>query len=157
MGSTVTLMSEKIGRDGLDAAPTRRIILSAGAIAALAAALTPHMVFATPAAVEAELRKLLGDRKPMEGKIKLDLPSIAENGMVVPLTVDIDSPMTDADHVKAVHLFADGNPLPGVGTSASRPPPARPRSRRASASLRRRKSSAWPRWRMARSTWPASR
>ncbi len=116
MGSTVTLMSEKIGRDGLDAAPTRRIILSAGAIAALAAALTPHMVFATPAAVEAELRKLLGDRKPMEGKIKLDLPAIAENGMVVPLTVDIDSPMTDADHVKAVHLFADGNPLPGVGT-----------------------------------------
>lgn len=94
--------------------PTRRAALTAGAIAFVAAALAPKLAFADAAAVEAELKKLAGDRKPAEGRIKFDLPAIAENGLVVPLTVDVESPMTDADHVKAVHIFADGNPLPGV-------------------------------------------
>ena len=117
--------------DSLQAAPTRRLVLAAGGVAALAAALAPHMVFATPAAVEAELKKLLGDRKPLEGKIKLDLPAIAENGLVVPLNFDVESAMTEADHVKAVHFFGEGNPLPGIG--AFRFTPA---SGRASASTR---------------------
>ena len=42
------------------------------------------------------------------------MPQIAENGLVVPLNVEVESPMTDADYVKSVHVFADGNPLPGV-------------------------------------------
>lgn len=105
--------------DRLDGAPSRRLILAGGG-AALAAALSPVMVFATPAAVEAELAKLLNGRKPAPesaagSRIKLDLPAVAENGLVVPLSVEVESPMTDADHVKALHLFADGNPLPGVG------------------------------------------
>jgi len=32
----------------------------------------------------------------------------------VPLTVEVESPMTADDHVTAVHVFADGNPLPNV-------------------------------------------
>jgi hypothetical protein len=35
------------------------------------------------------------------GKIKLDVPEIAENGLVVPINIEVESPMTDADHVKA--------------------------------------------------------
>ncbi len=42
------------------------------------------------------------------------VPEIAENGLVVPIGVEVESPMTDADYVKAVHVFADGNPQPGV-------------------------------------------
>ena len=80
----------------------------------MAAALAPHLAQAKVSDVEAELAKLFGTRKPGDGRIKLDLPTIAENGLVVPLGVDIDSPMTEADHVKAVHVFADGNPQPGV-------------------------------------------
>ena len=41
-------------------------------------------------------------------------PAIAENGLVVPLGVDVESPMSEADFVKALHVFADGNPNPGV-------------------------------------------
>ena len=48
----------------------------------------------------------------MTSSLKLDLPQIAENGLVVPVGIDIESPMTDGDYVKAVHVFADGNPLP---------------------------------------------
>ena len=94
--------------------PNRRHVLSLGAIAGLAAMLAPHMAFADASAVADELKKLYGDKKPTEGKVKLDIPEIAENGLVVPVTVDIDSPMTAADYVKAIHVFADGNPQPGV-------------------------------------------
>jgi sulfur-oxidizing protein SoxY len=96
-------------------APSRRSTLALGA-AAMAAMLAPKLAFASVETVEAEIRKLYGDRKPAEGKVKIDAPQIAENGLVVPITIEVDSPMTDADFVKAVHVFADGNPLPGVVT-----------------------------------------
>jgi sulfur-oxidizing protein SoxY len=95
---------------------TRREALLAGAAAAFTAILAPGLALATPDKVEAELKKLLGDRKAAEGKIKIDAPQIAENGLVVPITVEVDSPMTDASHVKALHVFADGNPLPNVAS-----------------------------------------
>jgi sulfur-oxidizing protein SoxY len=95
---------------------TRRETLALAAIAGLAAFLAPKMVFADEAAVTAEIKKLYGDKKLESGKIKLDVPEIAENGLVVPINVDVESPMTDSDYVKAVHVFADGNPLPGVVT-----------------------------------------
>ncbi len=95
-------------------APTRRLTLTAGVIALAAAAIAPHLAVAKQADVEAELSKLFADRKLAEGRIKLDLPAIAENGLVVPLGIEVDSPMTEADFVKAVHVFADGNPAPGI-------------------------------------------
>jgi sulfur-oxidizing protein SoxY len=93
---------------------SRRSALRAGAAAVFACVLAPHLASATTKDVEAELAKLYGDRKPAEGKVKIDAPQIAENGLVVPITIEVDSPMTEASHVKAVHVFADGNPLPGV-------------------------------------------
>jgi sulfur-oxidizing protein SoxY len=93
---------------------SRREVLTAGALAGLAAILAPHIALADQATVAAEIKKLLGDKKAADGRIKLDVPEIAENGLVVPINVEIDSPMTEADHVKAVHVFADGNPLPGI-------------------------------------------
>ena len=95
---------------------TRRETMTLAAIAGLAAILAPRMSFADEKAVAAEIAKLYGDKKLESGKIKLDVPEIAENGLVVPVNVDVESPMTDADYVKAVHIFADGNPLPGVVT-----------------------------------------
>ncbi len=93
---------------------TRRDTLAMAAIAGLAAVLAPRMSFADEKAVAEEIKKLYGDKKFESGKIKLDVPEIAENGLVVPINVDVESPMTDADHVKSVHVFAEGNPLPGV-------------------------------------------
>lgn len=95
---------------------TRREALTLAAIAGLAAVLAPRMSFADEGAVAAEIKKLYGDKKLESGKIKLDVPEIAENGLVVPINVEVESPMTDSDYVKAVHVFADGNPLPGVVT-----------------------------------------
>jgi sulfur-oxidizing protein SoxY len=78
--------------------------------------LGPRLVAASPAQVEAEIAKLYAGKTITEGKIRPDLPSIAENGLVVPLNFDVESPMTDKDYVKAVHVFADGNPNPGVAS-----------------------------------------
>ncbi len=93
---------------------SRRTALKAGALAALASVLAGRMAFADANAVAAELKKLYGDKPMAEGKIKLDVPEIAENGMVVPINVEVESPMTEADYVKSVHIYAAGNPLPGV-------------------------------------------
>jgi sulfur-oxidizing protein SoxY len=92
----------------------RRETLALASIMGFAALLAPKMSFADEQAVAAEIKKLYGDKKFESGKIKLDVPEIAENGLVVPVNVDIESPMTDADYVKSVHVYADGNPLPEV-------------------------------------------
>jgi sulfur-oxidizing protein SoxY len=93
---------------------TRRETLALAALASLATFLAPKMAMADEQAVAAEIKKLYGDKKFDSGKIKLDVPEIAENGLVVPVDVEVESPMTEEDYVKAVHVFADGNPFPSV-------------------------------------------
>ena len=59
-------------------------------------------------------RKVTGSAQVRRGKVKLDLPPLIDNGNAVPLTVDVESPMTPADHVKAIHVFTEKNPQPNV-------------------------------------------
>jgi sulfur-oxidizing protein SoxY len=42
------------------------------------------------------------------------VPPLIDNGNSVPLSVAVESPMTAADHVKAIHVFAERNPLPNI-------------------------------------------
>ena len=65
---------------------------------------------------EETVKKILGGAKPTDGKLTMDLPEIAENGNTVPFTINVDSPMTDKDYVKAIHVISTGNPQPGVAT-----------------------------------------
>jgi sulfur-oxidizing protein SoxY len=60
------------------------------------------------------INKFTGGKKATEGKVKLDLPEIAENGNTVPMMVSVDSPMTAQSHVTEVLVLADGNPAPAV-------------------------------------------
>ena len=62
------------------------------------------------------IKAFTGGKTAAEGKVKLDLPEIAENGNTVPMTVTAESPMTDASHVQAILIVADGNPNAGVAT-----------------------------------------
>jgi len=50
------------------------------------------------------------------GKVKLELPQLADNGNSVPMKVSVDSPMTTADHVKSIHLFSGRNPVPRMAS-----------------------------------------
>jgi len=42
-------------------------------------------------------------------KVKLTVPEIAENGAVVPVKVNVESAMTEAEHVKAIHVLTTKN------------------------------------------------
>jgi len=69
---------------------------------------------ATPDAMAEAIRKVIGMATPIEGRVKLDVPPLVENGSTVPLTVSVESPMTADDHVKAIHVFNEKNPQPNV-------------------------------------------
>ena len=63
------------------------------------------------------MRAMIGNAQPMPGRIALELPDTADNGNVVPFTVTVDSPMTEQDFVKAVHIFSTANPKPDVASA----------------------------------------
>jgi len=109
--------------------PTRRsmLALAAGGIAVSLAPLPAAAQLAAPtqaapiqaapiqaAPIQAALDRIRGTRALREGRVTLRAPNIAENGNTVPLNISVESPMTAADHVKTIYVFADKNPTPEV-------------------------------------------
>ena len=94
---------------------SRRQVLarSAGALAAASFGVLPAQ-----AANNAQdlIKAFTGGKAATEAKVKLDLPEIAENGNTVPMTVTVESPMTEQSHVTDVLIVADENPRSGVVT-----------------------------------------
>ncbi|HLT76694.1 MAG TPA: thiosulfate oxidation carrier protein SoxY [Ferrovibrio sp.] len=104
-----------LAREGLN----RRQAVALG-LGGIAAAMAPLNARATPESA----RKLLSDMvktEPKAGKVQIKTQEIAENGNTVPVTITVDSPMTDKDYVKAIHVVADRNPLPGVASFSLNP------------------------------------
>jgi sulfur-oxidizing protein SoxY len=102
-----------------DLAIARRTVLKAAGIGLLAAGGLVTLAApasASPEAVQKLMAEVTGGKTPAEGKIKIDMPQIAENGNAVPVTISVESPMTDKDYVKAVHIIAEGNPDPSVAS-----------------------------------------
>lgn len=66
--------------------------------------------------VDAALRRLFGARPLTDGTgvVTLETPLIAENGAVVPVSVEVDAPMTPAAYVKHIYIVADRNRIPVV-------------------------------------------
>ena len=95
----------------------REFVLASAALASVASlALGDSMAQDAAQGWEEVVKKIVGDAKPVDGKLTMDLPEIAENGNTVPFTINVDSPMTDSNYVKAVHVISTGNPQPGVAT-----------------------------------------
>jgi sulfur-oxidizing protein SoxY len=95
--------------------PSRRQVLagSAGALAVATFGAAPAR-----AANNAQdlIKAFTGGKQAAEGKVKLDLPEIAENGNTVPMTVSVESPMTEQSYVSEVLIVGDGNPNGGLVT-----------------------------------------
>lgn len=95
----------------------RQILINAAALlagAAIGSGVEPQSVSATPAIMRAAIRKVVGEAPLRKGKVKLDLPPLIENGNAVPMAISVESPMTESDHVKAIHVFNEKNPQPYV-------------------------------------------
>ena len=55
-------------------------------------------------------RSSFGQSTPKRGRVKLELPVLADNGNSVPMKIAVESPMTEADHVNLVRLISERNP-----------------------------------------------
>ena len=90
----------------------RFLALSAAAVALPAAA----QRFQPAQDIAPLLARLTGGATPEASGVDIELPQIAENGNSVPMRVRVASPMTEQDHVTAIHIIAERNPRPLVGT-----------------------------------------
>jgi sulfur-oxidizing protein SoxY len=93
----------------------RRFLLATGG--ALTASLVPEAVlaqappaFAQSADSEALVKAVTHGKPATVGRVKLDLPILADNGNSVPMKVSVESPMTAEDHVKTLRLLSERNP-----------------------------------------------
>jgi sulfur-oxidizing protein SoxY len=91
------------------------LTIAAGAVTASALAGVPESAWAANDSQDL-IRKFTGGKAPAKGRVKLDLPEIAENGNAVPMTVSVDSPMTKESYVSDVLVVAEANPRGGVAT-----------------------------------------
>lgn len=85
---------------GLAAAPLLRIRNARGATDSL----------------EPIIRKVTGGAVLREGRVRLEIPRLADNGHSVPLKVGVESPMTSSDHVRSITLLSERNPRPVMAT-----------------------------------------
>ena len=90
----------------------RRTALASFGLGALAVMALPGAAQAGVAEMESALNEVIGPARSTArtGRITIDLPALAESGNSVPLKVSVQSPMTEADHVKRILVFADRNP-----------------------------------------------
>lgn len=87
----------------------RRLLATSGAAAGLA--LLPPGARATTAMRDAAVHEITGGAPIRDEGVTLTIPGIAENGLSVYTTVTVDSPMTEADHVRAIHILSEKNPI----------------------------------------------
>ena len=104
-------MSEKIHIKVVD---RRSFVLGASAAAAFAALVPLGSTPARAKAWEDMMKEAIGGATPVAGKVKVDLPEIAENGNTVPYKIHVESPMSEKDYVKSLHVYATGNPGPQI-------------------------------------------
>lgn len=83
----------------------RRALLAAGTLCVV----VRPALGAEPTLAEA-IRAWAGNAIPREGRVELDIAPLVENGNAVPVTVRVQSPMTEADHVREIVLFNERNP-----------------------------------------------
>jgi sulfur-oxidizing protein SoxY len=60
--------------------------------------------------------KITGGARLQEGRVKMEMPRLADNGHSVPLKVSVESPMTAAEHVRSITLLSERNPRPLMAT-----------------------------------------
>jgi sulfur-oxidizing protein SoxY len=106
-------MSFPVHRRGVLAIATGAV---ASAMAAAAWSGSARRAFAAGNDADELIKQFTGGKPATEGRVRLDLPEIAENGNTVPMTVSVESPMTEQSYVSDVLVVAEGNPRGGIAT-----------------------------------------
>lgn len=98
---------------------SRRQVLALGGAAFVTTAIlgfTPHNAEASPKEVKAKLAELAKGAELQKGRIEITLPKLTQDGKRTRIKIAVDSPMTDKDYVKSLHILAERNTVPNVGT-----------------------------------------
>lgn len=90
----------------------RQLIIAAAMITAAPFSATAQ-IDVSPQFIAAR-KALLAGRRVTAGRVVLDIPRLAESGNSVPIKVTVDSPMTEADHVRTLHVLSERNPIASI-------------------------------------------
>lgn len=97
-----------------EAGPSRREVMAAGA-AGFALAISPAAAYAAaPPALAELIGRITEGAVPTRGGIVFDIPQLVENGNSVDVAIQVESPMTESDHVRWIHVIAEKNPYPDM-------------------------------------------
>jgi len=92
---------------------TRRDVLMAGCVGSA----TFASAFFSPGSARAQdetmelVERLTGQTARVSDRLHLVMPAVFPTGYTVPMDLDIDSPMTEDDHVRRIRVFAPQNPI----------------------------------------------
>lgn len=89
-------------------------LIGAAAVGSAFATIRVRPLAASPAEMRTALEKITGGKPVTASRVKLEIPPLVENGNTVPVTVTVESAMTPADHVRAIHVVTEKNPQPNV-------------------------------------------
>ncbi len=71
---------------------------------------------ASPSDAKKLLADLTGGVEQQKGGVKITLPEATDQARHVPMRISVESPMTEQDYVKAIHVVAERNPTPAVAS-----------------------------------------
>jgi sulfur-oxidizing protein SoxY len=94
---------------------TRRDVLIAAGYAGSAGfagvvLLSPQAAGASDEALEL-VKQITGRTATESDRLHLIMPAVFPTGYTVPMSLEVDSPMTETDHVRQIRVFAPQNPL----------------------------------------------
>jgi len=97
---------------------SRRDVLKLGGAAVVTALLAglPLPAGASPREAKQRLTELTKGADLQKGKIEIDLPPLTQDGKRTRIHLTVDSPMTETDFVKAVHVLAERNTVPDIAS-----------------------------------------
>lgn len=98
----------------LELAPTRRDLVAAGVAGLVLAGLPRPASAQTPASMAELIARVTEGAAPERRAIAFEIPRLVENGNSVDVAIRVESPMSEADHVRWIHVIAEKNPFPDV-------------------------------------------
>ena len=81
-----------------------------GAALGLAGAVWVRDAAANAGELAAAIKQFAAGAPVTEGRVEFDIAPLVENGNTVPITVRVQSAMSEAEHVKAIAIFNESNP-----------------------------------------------
>lgn len=92
------------------------LLLCGAATASVPFGVLPRLLAAAPRDAKKLLAELTGGAEQQKGGVQITLPAVTDQARHVPMRVSVESPMTEEDHVKAIHVVAERNPTPAIAS-----------------------------------------